>query len=129
MSEIISRPVPTQVQRPQKRTYFRVPVVLRIIGGLLLLIAIGTLLLMLPAAGAKGPLTFQQALFTSVSALCVTGLSVITPSVDLSWFGQLVLLLEIQIGGVGFMFMIILAMARRQSPEPIRYPEESLVIG
>ncbi|MCC7165901.1 MAG: potassium transporter [Anaerolineae bacterium] len=95
---------------PRARTYFRVPVYVRIIGGLLMLIVIGTLLLMLPAAGAKGPLTFQQALFTSVSALCVTGLSIITPSADLTWFGQLVLLFEIQVGGVGFMFMVVLTL-------------------
>ena len=98
------------------RAYVRVPVAVRIIGGLVLLIAVGTFLLMLPAAGAKGPLTFQQALFTSVSALCVTGLSIITPSQDLTWFGQFILLLEIQVGGVGFMFLVVLALRilRRQ---------------
>lgn len=94
----------------RERTYIRVPVAMRIIGGLLLLIPIGTVLLMLPWAGAKGPLTFQQALFTSVSALCVTGLSVITPALDLTWFGQLILLVEIQTGGVGFMLLVIAAL-------------------
>lgn len=111
MSETSRPAAPAQAQRPPRaRTYFRVPVALRVIGGLMLLIGIGTLLLMLPAAGAKGPLTFQQALFTSVSALCVTGLSIITPAVDLTWIGQLILMLEIQVGGVGFMFMVILAL-------------------
>lgn len=95
---------------PRARLFFRVPISVRIIGGLLLMIAIGTLCLMLPAAGATRPLTFKEALFTSVSALCVTGLSIITPSIDLSLFGQLVLLAEIQVGGVGFMFMVILGL-------------------
>ena len=98
------------------RVYVRVPVALRIIGGLLFLIAVGTFLLMLPVSGAHAPLTLRQALFTSVSALCVTGLSIITPSQDLSRFGQLVLLLEIQFGGVGFMFLVVLGLSllRRQ---------------
>lgn len=95
---------------PQTRTFFRVPISVRLIGGLLLMIAIGTLCLMLPAAGATRPLTFKEALFTSVSALCVTGLSIITPSSDLSLFGQLVLLVEIQVGGVGFMVLVILGL-------------------
>lgn len=98
-----------KVQR-QVRPYVRVPVALRIIGGLLLMIAIGTTLFLLPGVGAKGPLTFQQALFTAVSAVCVTGLSIITPSQDLTWLGQLILLLEIQVGGIGFMVLVIIAL-------------------
>lgn len=96
--------------------YVRVPVALRIIGGLLILIAVGTLALLLPGVGAKGPLTIDQALFTSVSALCVVGLTIITPSQDLTFFGQLILLIEIQIGGVGFMVVVIAALRilRRQ---------------
>ena len=92
------------------RTYVRVPVALRVIGGLLLLISIGTALLMLPGVGANGPLSLSQALFTSVSALCVTGLTLITPALDLTWFGQLILLAEIQVGGVGFMILVIAAL-------------------
>ena len=92
------------------RTYVRVPVALRVIGGLLLLISIGTVLLMLPGVGADGPLSLSQALFTSVSALCVTGLTLITPALDLTWFGQLILLVEIQVGGVGFMILVIAAL-------------------
>ncbi|TAH52702.1 MAG: potassium transporter [Chloroflexota bacterium] len=100
----------------QPRPYVRVPIALRIIGGLLLLIAIGTLLLMLPGVGAQGPLTFDQALFTAVSALCVNGLTIITPSTQLTLFGQLILLIEIQVGGVGFMVVVIAALRllRRQ---------------
>lgn len=103
-------------KRRRVRQYVRVPVAARIIGGLLALIAIGTALLTLPWVGARGPLTLNQALFTSVSALCVTGLSIITPALDLTWFGQFVLLVEVQIGGVGFMLLVIavLRVLRRQ---------------
>jgi trk system potassium uptake protein TrkH len=96
--------------RRQVRPYVRVPVALRVIGGLLMMIAIGTVLFLLPGVGANGPLTFEQALFTAVSAVCVTGLTIITPSQDLTGFGQFILLLEIQVGGVGFMVLAIVAL-------------------
>jgi len=76
---------------------------LRLIGGLALLVAFGTLLLLLPISGATRSLRPDEALFTAVSALSTTGLSVIAPGRDLSTFGQVVLLLLMQIGGVGFM--------------------------
>jgi trk system potassium uptake protein TrkH len=82
--------------RPLQRT-------LRLIGGLAILVACGTLLLMLPISGAGRSLQPDEALFTAVSALSTTGLSVITPGRDLSRFGQVVLLLLMQIGGIGFM--------------------------
>jgi trk system potassium uptake protein TrkH len=61
-------------------------------------------------------LTFQNALFTAVSALAVTGLSTITPVTDLTFFGQIVLMGLIQIGGVGFMVLAVgvLRALRRQ---------------
>ena len=70
----------------------------------LLLILAGSLLLTLPVSGAGGlRIPYFKALFTSVSAVCVTGLSIINPAVELSPFGQAVLLLLIQLGGLGFM--------------------------
>ncbi len=92
------------------RRYYHVPIAIRIVGGLALLAGLGTLLLLLPGVSTTRPLTFQQALFTSVSAVSVTGLSVITPSQDLTWFGQIVLLVLIQMGGVGFMVVVILIL-------------------
>ncbi|MBE6813707.1 MAG: Trk family potassium uptake protein [Ruminococcaceae bacterium] len=75
-----------------------------IAGGYALIICIGTLLLMLPAASADGvgapPL---QAFFTAVSATCVTGLVVADTATAWSVFGQAVILTLIQIGGLGFM--------------------------
>ncbi|NJO07308.1 MAG: potassium transporter [Chloroflexaceae bacterium] len=83
------------------------PPPLRIIGGLGFLVMVGTVLLMLPGVGAERPLTFNEALFTATSALSVTGLSIIVPSQDLTIYGQLLLLLLIQIGGVGFMVVAV----------------------
>ncbi len=82
----------------------------RIVLGLLGLIVIGTLLLMLPGVGQHTRLTFAEASFTSTSALTVTGLSIITPATDLTAVGKVLLLVLIQIGGVGFMFMAIVAL-------------------
>jgi len=93
---------------PVRRLKRPLPTALRLVGGLALLVIIGTGLLLLPASGGQRPLRLNEALFTAVSALSVTGLSIITPSTDLSLFGQLVLLALIQIGGVGFMVVTVL---------------------
>lgn len=77
--------------------------------GFALVILVGTVLLLLPAAGAERPLTWDEALFTATSATTVTGLVVVTTAVDLSLFGQLVVLLLIEIGGIGFVaFSVVL---------------------
>lgn len=65
-------------------------------------ILLGTILLMLPLSSRAGKLTpFFDALFTSTSAVCVTGLVVYDTATYWSGFGQLVILLLIQIGGMG----------------------------
>ena len=69
------------------------------------LIAVGTGLLMLPAAATGRSLAFVDALFTSVSASCVTGLVVVDTGTAFSRFGQLVILCLIQAGGLGIMTM------------------------
>lgn len=84
-----------------------IPPPIRLVSGLALLIAIGTLLLLLPVSSTR-PLTFMEALFTAASALSVTGLSIITPVRDLSLMGQIFLMLLIQIGGVGFMVVAVI---------------------
>jgi trk system potassium uptake protein TrkH len=86
------------------------PPALRLVLGLATLVLIGTLLLMLPGASTGGGLSWNQALFTATSALTVTGLATITPVTDLTLFGQLVLLLLIQIGGVGFMVVAVVLL-------------------
>ena len=73
--------------------------------GYFLVILTGTLLLMLPIATQEGqpPTSVLDALFTAVSASCVTGLVVVDTGTHWTVFGQLVILGLIQIGGLGFM--------------------------
>lgn len=73
-----------------------------IIWGFLAIILIGALLLMLPVSSKAGITTpFNEALFTSTSAVCVTGLVVQDTATYWSWFGQGIILVLIQIGGLG----------------------------
>ena len=73
-----------------------------IIWGFLAIILIGALLLMLPVSSKAGIITpFNEALFTSTSAVCVTGLVVQDTATYWSWFGQGIILVLIQIGGLG----------------------------
>lgn len=70
----------------------------------LLAIAAGTLLLSLPMSQADGqPVPWLTALFTAVSAVCVTGLAVVDTGTYWSGFGQTVILVLFQIGGFGMM--------------------------
>ncbi len=73
-----------------------------IVLGFLSVIIIGTLLLMLPFSSTKA-CTFVDAVFTSASAVCVTGLIVKDTPNDFTLFGQLVILSLIKIGGLGYM--------------------------
>lgn len=66
------------------------------------LVAAGTVLLWLPIS-SPGQLTLLQAFFTSTSAVCVTGLLVVDTPTALSGFGQVVVLILIQAGGLGYM--------------------------
>jgi len=72
----------------------------------LLLIFAGAFLLMLPASTIKG-ISFVDALFTSTSATCVTGLVVLDTGKDFTFFGQVIILLLIQFGGLGIMTFTI----------------------
>jgi Trk-type K+ transport system membrane component len=72
------------------------------IGSFLLLIVMGALLLMLPRATYEG-ISFLDALFTSTSAVCVTGLIVVDTATYFTPFGQGIILLLIQIGGLGIL--------------------------
>lgn len=71
--------------------------------GFLLIIAVGTILLMLPFASRNGEsVGFLNALFTATSSTCVTGLVVVDTYTNWTLFGQIVIILLIQIGGLGF---------------------------
>lgn len=75
---------------------------------------IGSLILLLPFAH-NGELSFIDALFTSTSAVCVTGLIVKDTPADFTSFGHIIILILIQIGGLGYMTAVtFLAVMRRQ---------------
>lgn len=77
--------------------------------GYFLVLLFGTILLMMPFSSRTGESTgFLTALFTATSATCVTGLVVVDTFTHWSTIGQLVILLMIQIGGLGFMTMGVL---------------------
>lgn len=94
-----------------KITYVRIIAV-----GYMTVILIGTLLLLLPPATRAGESTgILTALFTATSATCVTGLVVVDTATHWTAFGQTVILLMIQIGGLGFMTLgVLLALILRR---------------
>ena len=82
--------------------------------GFMAVILLGTALLALPVAAAGGQrLSLFDSLFTATSAVCVTGLVSVDTGTTFSLFGQIVLIVLIQVGGLGFMvfatiFMVML---------------------
>ena len=75
----------------------------------LAIILAGSGLLCLPAASKNGePTPFLTALFTATSCTCVTGLALVDTFTHWSGFGQAVMLVLIQIGGLGFMTIVAL---------------------
>ena len=83
----------------------RIPAALELVLGLAALITIGAVLLLLPGAATR-PLTPMEAFFTSTSASAVTGLSLFPVSTTLTFWGQLLLLLLAQVGGVSLIVMV-----------------------
>ncbi|MBN2859586.1 MAG: hypothetical protein JXK93_04895 [Sphaerochaetaceae bacterium] len=78
-----------------------------VLGGFLLLIIVGMLLLKLPQAATGHKLSWIDGLFTSTSAVCVTGLIVVDTGSFFSVFGQFIILLLIQMGGLGVMTLSV----------------------
>ncbi len=96
-----------------------------IVLGFAFIILIGTFLLMLPISH-YGQLNFLDALFTATSAVCVTGLIVKNTGTDFTIFGQIILTLLMQIGGLGFMTfatLIFLSLGKKLSYK------EKLILG
>lgn len=82
-----------------------------IAGGFFLVIILGTLFLKLPISVAKGQsVGWTDALFTATTSVCVTGLVTVPTYSTWSFFGQLVILILIQIGGLGVISFTILFM-------------------
>lgn len=79
-----------------------------LLGGYCTIIFLGTLLLSLPAAARDGAATsLSDAFFTATSAACVTGLVRFDTFTHWSLFGQLVILALIQVGGMGFVTIVL----------------------
>ena len=84
------------------------------LGSFAFAIVIGTLALKLPGTHPERPLSWTDSLFTATSSVCVTGLTVVGVE-EFNWLGQLVLLILIQIGGIGIMTLsasILLLLGR-----------------
>lgn len=77
----------------------------------LAVIALGSLLLALPVSAADGqPVPYLDALFTATTATCVTGLVTLTTATAWSTFGQAVILVLIQVGGLGVITILSAVM-------------------
>ncbi len=74
----------------------------KILFSFIMLIGAGVILLLLPFSTHKG-ISFINAVFTSTSAVCVTGLIVLDTAKDFTFFGKAVILMLIQLGGIGIM--------------------------
>jgi len=83
-------------------TFYFNPTILFVISFLVLILA-GTLLLMLPKTSADTPLPFVDALFMATSAVCITGLATVDIAAQFTEFGHTVILILIQLGGLGIM--------------------------
>ena len=95
----------------------------------IIVIALGTLLLTLPISSRHGRLDVLNAMFTATSATCVTGLVVRDTWTQFTWFGQAVVLLLIQVGGLGLVTLtsfFALAMRRRMGFRDLRLLGESV---
>ncbi len=95
----------TPSQRRAQRLHLPAPTVLTLL--FLGLVIVGTLALQLPFA-TNAPLTWLQAAFTATSAVTVTGLVVVDTASHFTTFGQAVILLLIQLGGLGLMTFAVM---------------------
>ncbi len=106
MPDLLTKLLKPLIQTPARFTIF----------SFALLILTGTFLLMLPQAASKS-ISLIDALFTSASAVCVTGLTVVDTSSAFSALGQWIILALIQAGGIGIMTIstIIIFMLKKRS--------------
>ncbi len=132
--QVVRRPRPQETRPVTVRIPIRTPRLRPInspttlIGGLTILIAIGTLLLMLPFASASGEWSSpMDALFTATSAATVTGLVVVDTPTHWSYAGQAIIWLLILVGGLGWMtmagFIYILLGQRITLPQRMAFRE------
>ncbi|SHO56169.1 Ktr system potassium uptake protein B [Vibrio quintilis] len=93
--------------KPARKILAAPPLIL--CGSFLLLILAGSCLLKLPVS-TVAPVTWSQSLFTATSAVTVTGLSVVDTGTEFTLFGQIVIALLIQLGGLGLMTFAIVTL-------------------
>ncbi|MFH0959817.1 MAG: TrkH family potassium uptake protein [Pseudomonadota bacterium] len=100
-----------------------------LLGGFAFAILIGAILLTTPWAAHPGRVNFVDALFTATSAVCVTGLIVVDTGADFTFWGQVIILVLIQLGGLGIMTFAALAfqmLGRRMSLQSQAVLQETL---
>ena len=109
----------TRGRRARVRRRFRLHPAQVVAGGFAIAIAVGTALLMLPIAKAgPGGASLLEALFTATSAICVTGLTVVDTATYWTPLGQVIIMLLIQLGGLGIMIfaaLVGLVLARKMT--------------
>lgn len=118
-----------RTRRPNKGWLAGSSVTQTICSSFLLVIAVGTLLLTLPISSRTGRLGVIDAMFTATSATCVTGLVVRDTWSQFSLFGQVVILMLIQVGGLGLVTLtsfFALAARRRMGFRDLRLLGESV---
>lgn len=94
-----------------KRRFFKLSTTGLILFSFLITIILGSLLLSLPISSADGKsVAYEDALFTSTTSVCVTGLVTLPTASAWSPFGQAVILLLIQIGGLGIITVMAMLM-------------------
>ncbi|ACF15070.1 H(+)-transporting two-sector ATPase [Chloroherpeton thalassium ATCC 35110] len=95
--------IPPFLRYSQKLMTYNIQPTMLILVSFAILILIGALLLLLPRATVSQPLSFVDALFMSTSAVCVTGLIVVDTATYFTTLGHTILLVLMQIGGLGIM--------------------------
>jgi len=115
----VQRPGTDKSPRRKKEASFNAPRM--VIMGFAAAIIVGGILLMLPFSYTATGISAIDALFTSTSAVCVTGLTVLDTGHDFSLFGQLVILLLIQMGGLGIMTFSTLLILYMGGAMSLRY--------
>jgi Trk-type K+ transport systems, membrane components len=90
--------------------------------GFILIILLGTASLLLPMATQSGEKTsVLDALFTATSATCVTGLTTVSTMDHWTHFGQLMILLMNEIGGLGFMMVVVVLRSIARQDSTLKY--------
>lgn len=103
--------------KTSKHNSFHITPAMIILLGFAAIILVGAFLLCLPISNRAGEwIPFIDALFTSTTSVCVTGLMVFDIAMELNLFGQIIVMLLIQIGGLGFVSMasFIFLLLRRK---------------